>query len=112
VPTDAVRPNDEFHPRQIAALPDVREFSRQSPFAWQDGRKLWILDGCGTEWVLAELRFEPDTCRYVELRRSMYRWPREAAGALLSRTFSAGERRAREAARGLEDWLTRSRQLH
>ena len=34
----------------------VRE--HPGPFAWQDGRRLWILDGCETDWVLAELLFD------------------------------------------------------
>jgi hypothetical protein len=58
--------------------------------------------------VLAELLFEPQTCRYLEVRRSTYRWPREAAGALLGRTLAAGEHRAEDAARGLSEWIMRS----
>ena len=59
-------------------------------------------------WVLAELVFDPDTCRYLEVRRSVYRWPREAAGALLGRSFAGGQHRAEDAARGLTAWVTRA----
>jgi hypothetical protein len=79
-----------------------------APFAWQDGRRLWILDGGLDDWILAELIFEPRTCRYLEVRRSNYRWPREAAGAFLGRTFAGGQGRAEDAARGLKEWVSRS----
>jgi len=100
------RPNDEFGPRRAAATPDCPS-EHHGPFAWQDGRRLWILDGSPADWVLAELIFEPRTCRYLEVRRAKYRWPREAAGALLGRTFAGGEQRAADAARGLSEWVTR-----
>jgi hypothetical protein len=58
--------------------------------------------------VLAELLFDPRSCRYLEVRRTRYRWPREAAGALLGRTFAGGEQRAEDAARGLSEWITRA----
>jgi hypothetical protein len=110
VPTGAIRPNDDLSSRRFAAVSDARSPIQQAPFAWQDGRRLWILDGGGSDWVLAELLFEPESCRYLEVRRSSYRWPREAAGALLSRTFSSGEQKAEIAARGLLDWASRGRQ--
>ncbi len=60
-------------------------------------------------WVLAELEFEPEICRYSELRRAFYRWEREAIGALLSRTIAYGDRAAAEAAELLDTWMRRSR---
>jgi len=109
VPTGAAaRSNDELGPRQPATLPGGHSRDHHGPFAWQDGRRLWILDGGSTDWVLAELLFEPQTCRYLEVRRSTYRWPREAAGALLGRSFIGGQRRAEDAARGLNAWIARS----
>jgi hypothetical protein len=65
------------------------------------------MDGSHRDWVLAELLFEPHTCRYLEVRRSSYRWPREAAGAFLGRMIAAGEGRAEQAARGLSEWISR-----
>ena len=103
----AAKPNDELGPHQPATLPGGCAQDHLGPFAWQDGRRLWILDGGSTDWVLAELLFEPRTCRYLEVRRSIYRWPREAAGALLGRTFCGGQRQAEDAARGLSAWITR-----
>jgi hypothetical protein len=109
VPTGAAaKPNDDFGPRQPATLSPGHAREHPSPFAWQDGRRLWILDGGETDWVLAELLFDPQTCRYLEVRRASYRWPREAAGALLGRTFVGGRQRAEEAARGLAAWVVRS----
>jgi hypothetical protein len=109
VPTDAAaKPNDDFGPHQPATLPRRSIRDQLGPFAWQDGRRLWILDGSETNWVLAELIFDPQSCRYLEVRRASYQWPREAAGALLGRTFAGGRRRAEEAARGLSSWIMRS----
>lgn len=104
----AAKPNDDFAPRRPATLEDHCAREHSGPFAWQDGRRLWILDGCETNWVLAELLFDPLWCRYLEVRRATYRWPREAAGALLGRSLVGGQRRAEEAARGLAAWVTRS----
>ena len=104
----ATRPNDEFGPRRPATLARSCATEYHGPFAWQDGRRLWLLDGGPRDWVLAELLFDPDTCRYFEIRRSKYRWPREAAGALLSRSFAGGQRRAEDAARNLSDWMARA----
>lgn len=101
------RPNDELGPRRSAPLASSRVPDHPGPFAWQDGRRLWILDGGPADWILAELLFEPRTCRYLEIRRSVYRWPREAAGALLGRSFAGGQQRAEDAARGLSEWIAR-----
>jgi hypothetical protein len=108
VPTGAsAKPNDELGPHRPATTRGACDQDHQGPFAWQDGRRLWILDGGSREWVLAELLFEPQSCRYLEVRRANYRWPREAAGALLGRIFAGGERRAEDAARGLSAWITK-----
>ena len=105
----APRPHDEPRRRRLAAMTDVSDPVRapRRPFAWQDGRRLWLLDNDGAEWILAELLFDPAACRYLEIRRSSYRWPREAAGALLGRTFRGGQGQAEEAARELFEWVSR-----
>jgi hypothetical protein len=100
------RPNDDVGPRRTAPAVGVRDATRQRPFTWQDGRRLWLLDGGPSDWVLAELLFDTVSCCYLEVRRSRYRWPREAAGALLGRTFAGGQRQAEDAARGLSEWIT------
>ena len=79
------------------------------PFVWQRGRRLLLLEREMGAWVLAELEFEPEICRYSELRRAFYRWEREAVGALLSRTVAYGDRAATEAAELLDTWMRRSR---
>lgn len=104
----AAKSNDDLGPRQSATLGGGCARVHPRPFAWQDGRRLWILDGGEADWILAELLFDPRSCRYLEVRRAIYRWPREAAGALLGRTFVGGPRRAEEAARGLAAWVRRS----
>ena len=109
MPTGATaRPNDELGPRRPALLDNAYARRQHGPFAWQDGRRLWLLDGGPMDWILAELLFDPDTCRYFEIRRSRYRWPREAAGALLGRSFAGGQRRAEDAARSLSEWIART----
>lgn len=107
----AARPNDDLNPRGRTTRPGLYESGHLAPFAWQDGRRLWILDNYGTDWVLAELLFDPQSCRYLEVRRSSYRWLREAHGALLGRTLVSGRARAEEAARSLVEWSAR-RKIH
>ena len=104
----ATRSNDELGPRRPGPLSSGCAREQQRPFAWQDGRRLWLLDGGATDWVLAELLFDPATCRYLEVRRASYRWPREAAGALLGRSFAGGQSSAEDAARGLGEWVARA----
>jgi hypothetical protein len=79
------------------------------PFVWQCGRRLLLLEREQGLWVLAELEFEPEICRYSELRRAFYRWEREAVGALLSRTIGYGEDAANESAELLDVWMRRRR---
>jgi hypothetical protein len=79
------------------------------PFVWQNGRRLLLLEREQGLWVLAELQFEPEICRYTELRRAFYQWEREAVGALLSRTIGYGEAAATESAELLDVWMSRRR---
>lgn len=76
-----------------------------APFSWQHDRSLWILDWEPDGWVLAELRFDAVACRYAEVRRASYRWPREAAGSLLGRALAAGAVEAVALAARLDAWL-------
>lgn len=102
------RSNDDRGSRPPSTTASQIEIERPGPFAWQSGRRLWILDGRDAEWVVAELEFEPGECRYIEVRRASYRWPREAAGALLGRALSGGAANAEEASRGLAQWANRA----
>jgi len=104
----AAKPNEGAGPHRVACSAVGCGTAQPHPFAWQDGRRLWILDGDCSAWVLAELEFDPRACRYVEVRRASYRWPREAAGALLGRAIGAGLHRAEDAARGLSEWAAAS----
>jgi hypothetical protein len=77
------------------------------PFAWQQGRQLLLLDEEPDGlWVMAELWFDNDRCRYVERRRATYQWPREAMGAVLCRVLPSGEAAANAAATSLSAWFT------
>jgi hypothetical protein len=76
-----------------------------APFSWQHDRSLWLLGWEPEGWVLAELRFDPTACRYLEVRRALYRWPREAAGTLLGRGLAAGAGEAATLAARLDHWL-------
>ena len=77
----------------------------RGPFAYQQGNRLLLLEARPVGWVLAELRFDPATCRYVEVRRANYRWAREATGALISRALAEGDAMAERADRDLRAWL-------
>ena len=79
----------------------------RAPFAWQHGSLLLLLEARPLGWIMAELRFDPTHCHYVEIRRTRYRWAREAAGALLSRALAAGASGAERAAQDLDAWLIR-----
>jgi hypothetical protein len=107
----ATRPNDDFGHRPQTPEGATRDAEKVGPFSWQDGRRLWILDGGPSAWVLAELMFDPRTCCYEEVRRSNYRWPREAAGALLGRTLAGGRQQTEDAARELTAWSKRLRSV-
>ena len=88
-----------------AIVPGGLADRRGTPFSWQHGAQLLLLEAGRTGWVFAELRFDAAHCRYVEVRRARYRWPREAAGALLSRALAAGDSMADELATDLLAWL-------
>lgn len=74
------------------------------PFVWQRGRRLLLLEREMGYWVLAELEFEPEICRYTELRRAFYRWEREAVGSLLSRALAYGQSAVLESSELLDVW--------
>ena len=97
-------------PGPDAATTAARELGapgRPAPFAWQHGSLLLLLARGGGGWILAELRFDADRCRYLEVRRARDRWPREAGGALLGRALRAGHAEADRLARDLDGWFTR-----
>ncbi len=100
--------NDDRGSNPPSTIESHIETEQPAPFAWQSGRRLWILDGRDSEWIVAELEFNPRECRYIEVRRAVYRWPREAAGALLGRALSGGTANAEEASRGLMLWANRA----
>jgi hypothetical protein len=76
------------------------------PFAWQHGRQLILLDDDPEGWVMAELHFDSDLCRYVEIRRAVYPLTREAIGAVISRALASGDHAAVDTALSLHDWLS------
>ncbi|MFN8592476.1 MAG: hypothetical protein U0031_13540 [Thermomicrobiales bacterium] len=108
MPTGGPTRSDDDAGASSGGTTAVRNSTWSHPFAWQDGRRLWILDSGPDDWTLAELRFEPESCRYFEVRRATYRWFREAAGAFLSRALSGGQHHAETAASGLTDWARRN----
>ena len=104
-------PNAARQPDPTLALPlgtppaSLAPGPGRAPFAWQHGNRLLLLEGWSHGWVLAELRFDPAACHYVEVRRTRYRWAREAAGSLLSRVLAAGDATCERTARDLAAWL-------
>ncbi len=75
------------------------------PFVWQHDRRLLILDREPRVWVLAELRFDATRCRYIEVQRAQYRWPREAVGAFLARAIAVSDAAADRLANDLLRWM-------
>jgi hypothetical protein len=74
-------------------------------WVWQRKTHLFMLDrdACG-QWVVAELEFLREQGYYIELRRCVYEWPREAMGAMLSRLLSLGDHEALVASASLDAW--------
>ena len=77
------------------------------PFAWQNGDQLLLLDRTNGEWHFAELRFLRDECRYEEVRRTTYRWQREAIGSLLSRAMLNGDDALIDTVEQLDEYMSR-----
>lgn len=73
--------------------PSVRSIDRQLgiPFVVQAGSALFMMASESTVWTLAELRFDTESCTFVEASRIRYDWPREAFGSMLSRVAVSGE---------------------
>ena len=94
-------PSPIFGPAPLAVPPHPGRV----PFAWQHGSRLFLLEPGPIAWVLAELRFDPVACHYVEVRRARYRWAREAMGVLLSRVLAEGSAIADRTDRELRAWL-------
>lgn len=76
------------------------------PFVWQHGTQLILLDDDPEGWVMAELRFDDELCRYVEIRRAIYSLTREAIGAVISRALASGDHAAVDTALSLHEWLS------
>jgi len=64
-----------------------------------------LLDQETRDWVLAELRFDAVRCRYVEVLRARYRWPREAVGAFLARGAAVPDAEVERLADDLLRWV-------
>jgi hypothetical protein len=75
------------------------------PFVWQHDTRVLLLDDEEEGWVMAELRFDPEVCRYQEVRRANYRLTREAIGAVLSRALASGDHAAVDMALSLHEWM-------
>ena len=99
--TDAVFPAPSAEP----AAPADEWHRAPTPFVWQHGQRLLLLDDEPPGWVMAELRFDVERCRYIEVRRATYRWAREAVGAILSRALASGDEAIVDSARSLHQWL-------
>ena len=75
------------------------------PFAWQHGTRLILLDNEIDGWMMAELTFDQEHCRYAEVRRAAYESLREAIGAVISRALASGEHAAVDSSMSLHKWL-------
>ena len=60
------------------------------------------MTGAGT---VVEVHFQLDHLRYVEVRRSFDRWPREAMGAVIARGVRRGESSMERLAKVVAAWL-------
>ncbi len=69
------------------ARADAATLTDSLPFVLQAGQILYLVAEEASDWVVAELRFDPVSCTFAEERRARFQWPREAFGRLLSRTI-------------------------
>jgi len=92
--------------------PETYPTPAPQPFAWQNGNQLLLLDVDGPNWVVAELEFLPDECRYVEIRCIAFEWPREAIGALLARALSSGDDALITTVEHLHSYMDRHYDVH
>jgi hypothetical protein len=113
-PSEPVRIADQMIEAATAAIADPPAeaeadsagYRAPMPFAWQSGRQLILVDEDPDGfWVMAELLFNPDHIRYVELRRASYLWFREALGAAMSRALTSGENASADLAENLSAWF-------
>jgi hypothetical protein len=93
-------------PIATADAPKSADNRAPAPFVWQHGTRLILLDDDPRGWVMAELSFQAELCRYVEVRRAVYSLTREAIGAVLSRALASGEHAAVDVALSLHEWLS------
>ena len=95
---------DEQCPGGQAVEPHVAASVRYVPFVWQRSRRLALLHKGPDGWVVAELTFDPVSCRYDERRQAIYASPREAAGVMLARPYADDDSRFLLADR-LSEWF-------
>lgn len=84
-----------------------RQIASWRPYVWQDGEHVLILEVEPVGWVVAELRFDPCTCQYVEAHRAIYHWAREAFGAFLARAMDPDEMLMTALANELSIWAAK-----
>ena len=99
------RTNQEPSPA-AGTLPLTERPRAPMPFVWQHGTQLILLDDDPEGGVMAELRFDDELCRYVEIRRAVYPLTREAIGAVISRALASGDHAAVDTALTLHEWLS------
>ena len=78
---------------------------RYSPFTWQAGARLLMLDRSDAGWSTAELAFNDTFGLYDVLRTATYDSPREAAGVLLAAVITADEPTREDLAGQLVAWV-------
>ena len=113
-----VRPSQKRGPTASAAHEDHlgqerarRADSAPQPFARQNGNQLLLLNAEDSQWLVAELIFDPELCSYVEIRRASYQEQREAIGALLSRALASGETALIDTVEQLDTYMTQHYQV-
>lgn len=74
-------------PVQAARADAASAPNERAPFVVQAGKILFLVAEEREAWELAELRFDPATCTFVEDRRIRFQWPREVYGRFLSRAI-------------------------
>ena len=96
---------DERCPRSGVVSETVSRQTRYTPFIWQSGSRLLIMDRMVFGWAIAEFVFNERFGQYEVRREATYDSPREASGVLLATMIGADLATRESLAARLTEWV-------
>lgn len=83
----------------------VSRQTRYTPFIWQSGSQLLLMDRMVFGWAIAEFVFNERLGQYEVRREATYDSPREASGVLLATMIAADQVIRESLANRLAEWV-------